>query len=76
MYSGEVRMKLSVTLFLLIGSVSAIAQTTKPTLNDLSWLAGCWEANLRGREVKRTVDEAGRRNHAGNGAHGRTGQNR
>ena len=30
---------------------SSLAQTTKPTLNDLSWLAGCWEGNVRGREV-------------------------
>lgn len=30
---------------------SSFAQTSKPTLTDLSWLAGCWEANIRGREV-------------------------
>ena len=30
---------------------SSFAQTAKPTLNDLSWLAGCWEANVRGRQV-------------------------
>lgn len=42
---------LTVALFLLtLGSITQ-AQTTKPTINDLSWLAGCWEANLRGREV-------------------------
>ena len=37
-------------VLLMLGSLCA-AQTSKPTLNDLSWLAGCWEANLRGREV-------------------------
>ena len=29
----------------------AQAQSPKPTINDLSWLAGCWEGNIRGREV-------------------------
>ena len=38
-------------LFLTLVCIAAPAQTAKPTLNDLSWLAGCWEANLRGREV-------------------------
>ena len=27
------------------------AQTPAPTLNDLSWLTGCWDGNIRGREV-------------------------
>ena len=46
-----IRAFLTVALFLLgLGSI-AHAQTTKPTINDLSWLTGCWEANLRGREV-------------------------
>ncbi|HKO36471.1 MAG TPA: DUF6265 family protein [Pyrinomonadaceae bacterium] len=39
------------TVLLLMMCCSSFAQTAKPTLNDLSWLAGCWEANLRGREV-------------------------
>ncbi|MFZ0750164.1 MAG: DUF6265 family protein, partial [Pyrinomonadaceae bacterium] len=38
-------------VLIMIVSCVANAQTAKPTLNDLSWLAGCWEANLRGREV-------------------------
>lgn len=38
-------------LFLTLVCIAAPAQTAKPTLNDLSWLTGCWEANLRGREV-------------------------
>ena len=33
-----------------LGSASR-AQTTKPTINDLSWLAGCWEMSARGRQV-------------------------
>lgn len=41
----------TIGLILLVGCLIATAQTAKPTLNDLSWLAGCWEANLRGREV-------------------------
>lgn len=36
---------------LLMMCCSSFAQSPKPTLNDLFWLAGCWEANLRGREV-------------------------
>lgn len=39
-----------ILVLLMFGSLCS-AQTAKPTLNDLSWLAGCWEANLRGREV-------------------------
>lgn len=27
------------------------AQSPKPTINDLFWLAGCWEGNVRGRDV-------------------------
>ena len=41
----------TIGLVLLVGCLSVRAQTSKPTINDLSWLAGCWEANLRGREV-------------------------
>ncbi|HEY5839296.1 MAG TPA: DUF6265 family protein [Pyrinomonadaceae bacterium] len=36
---------------LLMLVCSASAQSPKPSINDLAWLAGCWEANLRGREV-------------------------
>jgi uncharacterized protein DUF6265 len=35
---------------LLLGSLSP-SQASKPALNDLSWLAGCWEGKVRGREV-------------------------
>jgi Domain of unknown function (DUF6265) len=38
-------------LVLVIGGSAAIAQTPKPTINDLSWLSGCWEANRKGREI-------------------------
>jgi hypothetical protein len=38
--------------FLILMSCSvAIAQPQKPTVNDLAWLSGCWEANLNGREL-------------------------
>ena len=45
-------MKTSMFIFvlLMLGSLGP-AQSPNPTLNDLSGLAGCWEANLRGREV-------------------------
>ena len=36
---------------LIVLGLTVQAQSPKPTLNDLGWLAGCWEANLRGREV-------------------------
>ena len=40
------------TVFLILAcSCSTIAQTTKPTVNDLGWLQGCWEANINGREI-------------------------
>ena len=46
-----IRAFLTVALFLLgLGSI-AQAQPAKPKINDLSWLTGCWEANIRGREV-------------------------
>ena len=33
-------------------NLTAQAQTQpKPTINDLSWFAGCWEANMRGNQV-------------------------
>ena len=41
----------TIVLVLLVGCFIVPAQTPKPTINDLSWLAGCWEANLRGRQV-------------------------
>jgi hypothetical protein len=39
-----------ILVMLMLGSLCS-AQTARPALYDLSWLAGCWEANLRGREV-------------------------
>ena len=39
------------TILILVISSAAIAQTPKPTINDLSWLSGCWEANRKGREI-------------------------
>ncbi|MGZ5434654.1 MAG: DUF6265 family protein [Pyrinomonadaceae bacterium] len=42
---------LCTTVLLLIACFEGLAQSPKPTINDLSWLAGCWEANLRGREA-------------------------
>lgn len=38
-------------LVLTISCVAAFAQAPKPSINDLAWLTGCWETNLRGREV-------------------------
>lgn len=29
----------------------AFAQQPKPTVNDLGWLSGCWEATRHGREI-------------------------
>ena len=39
------------TVLIMIISCVANAQTAKPTINDLAWLAGCWEANMRGNQV-------------------------
>ena len=40
------------TILIVISLSGAIgAQVAKPSLNDLSWLAGCWEANRNGREL-------------------------
>ena len=36
---------------LLTLACSCFGQTPRPTINDLSWLAGCWEANMRGNQV-------------------------
>jgi hypothetical protein len=47
-------MKTTIKLLLVLLSVfcfDAAAQTSKPTVNDLSWLAGCWESNSNGREI-------------------------
>ena len=41
---------LKVTVLILAFSSAGHTQP-KPTINDLAWLAGCWEANVRGREV-------------------------
>jgi len=43
---------MAITLLILF-SVSWLSgpQTAKPTIADLTWLAGCWEANLRGRAI-------------------------
>ena len=29
----------------------SLAQSTNPAVNDLAWLAGCWESNRNGREI-------------------------
>ena len=40
------------TLFLLFLAIYCpSSQTAKPTINDLAWLAGCWESNANGREI-------------------------
>jgi hypothetical protein len=39
-----------ILVMLMLGSLCS-AQTAKPTLNELSWLAGCWEADARGRKI-------------------------
>jgi hypothetical protein len=43
------------TPLLLVASlavvVAASAQTPKSSINDLAWLAGCWEGTIRGRQV-------------------------
>jgi Domain of unknown function (DUF6265) len=39
---------LTTVSLLIISAAAAIAQTAKPTINDLAWLAGCWEGNLKG----------------------------
>ncbi|HRH43666.1 MAG TPA: DUF6265 family protein [Pyrinomonadaceae bacterium] len=38
----------SVLIILFAISLSAFAQTTQPSLNELNWLAGCWESNKNG----------------------------
>lgn len=45
------RISLTTVLLLIMSSSAAFTQTSKPTINDLSWLAGCWEGNLRGSEL-------------------------
>lgn len=45
-------MQLALSILVLLSFCSAAtAQTPKPTVNDFSWLAGCWEANRNGREI-------------------------
>jgi hypothetical protein len=39
----------AISILLIAGVVCS--QTPKPTLKDLSWLAGCWEGTLRGSEL-------------------------
>ena len=41
----------NLSLFLMLCCSPAFAQSPKPTLNDLAWLAGCWESNRNGREI-------------------------
>jgi len=38
-------------VLLIALNVLAQAQSPKPSINDLSWLAGCWEGQTKGREV-------------------------
>jgi hypothetical protein len=45
-----VKISLIIGLLLIIGPFSS-AQTANPNLNDLSFLAGCWELNRDGREI-------------------------
>lgn len=40
-----------VPIIIVVVSISVAAQAPKPTINDLSWLAGCWEGSLRGRHI-------------------------
>ena len=44
-------MKRFAVIIVLLVSCTALAQTEKGSVNDLSWLAGCWEANRNGREI-------------------------
>jgi uncharacterized protein DUF6265 len=48
--SEPMKTSMLILVLLMLGSLCS-AQSPKPTINDLSWLAGCWEANARGREV-------------------------
>ncbi|MEK7728202.1 MAG: DUF6265 family protein [candidate division KSB1 bacterium] len=48
-----------VLLCLMLSSLS-FAQEQKPTINDLAWLAGCWERSGNGREgVEQWMKPAG-----------------
>ena len=58
-------------LILVISSSAAIAQTPKPTINDLSWLTGCWEANRKGREISEQWMKTVGANDARHGPHRR-----
>ena len=43
-------MKLVLILTILFPNF-VVPQTPKPTINDLAWLAGCWQSNMGGREI-------------------------
>jgi hypothetical protein len=43
-------MKIAIKLFVLLTLViPGLAQTAKPTIDGINWLAGCWESNQNGR---------------------------
>ena len=44
-------MKTFFAVLLVMLSSLCFAQIPKPTVNDLSFLAGCWELNANGREI-------------------------
>ncbi len=53
-------MKLRLVLLCLISSSLAFAQEQKPSVNDLAWLAGCWERGGNGWEgVEQWMKPAG-----------------
>lgn len=43
---------LLVTCGVLLFAFAAFPQTPKPTVNDLSFLTGCWELKANGREIE------------------------
>lgn len=45
------KLKVAIAVMLLGVCGLAAAQAPKLTINDLSWLAGCWEGNVRGRHI-------------------------
>ncbi len=46
-------MKFTITLLplLLILCPGVLSQDARPSVNDLGWLSGCWEATRNGREI-------------------------
>lgn len=44
--SSRCAMAASVAAFLLFGAGDVLAQAKKPTIDDLAFLAGCWEGDL------------------------------